>query len=288
MDDNAGSKIKKVEKSKMISEAEIASQGISYKTIGTTLQALAVQLDEGEVIYSQAGKMAWLTDNVEMKTKGQGVRKMFSRMFANESIFINEFKCQSGTGIVTFSTDQAGKILPLELNQEKPAIIFQRGSYLCSEKGIERSTVLIKKISAGLFGGKGFVLQKLSGSGRSHLIADGEVVMYELKEGERILVDQGNLIAYEETVDFDIQTVQGGVKNWLFGGEGLFLGSMTGPGKIWMQTRKLSLANAAGRAVASNSYNSGRSNNPLGCLLGLVISACFFIFWVVIAILSNT
>lgn len=268
------SKLDKVEKSEILDHEEVKSKGITYNTIGTTLQALSVQLDENEIILSEAGKMSWMTNNISLKTRGQGIGKMFSRIIASESIFINEFTSTSGTGVVTFSTDQAGKIIPVDLDESKPGIIFQRGSYLCSEQGIDRSTVFIKKLSAGFFGGKGFILQKLSGVGRSHLIADGEVVLYELKEGETILVDQGNLVAYEESVDFDIRTVGGGVKNWLFGGEGLFLGSLTGPGKVWLQSRKITVTGSAARKAAGQYNRGGGASNPLGCIIGLAITMC--------------
>ncbi|KXK26594.1 MAG: hypothetical protein TR69_WS6001000600 [candidate division WS6 bacterium OLB20] len=274
-------KVKKIEKSEFVDETQKGSKGISYNTIGTTLQALSVQLDEGETIQSEAGKMSWMTSNVKMKTRGQGLGKIVSRVIGGESFFINEFTSESGTGIVTFSTDQAGKIIPVELNSDKPGVVFQRGSYLCSEPGIERSTVLIKRITAGFFGGKGFILQKVTGQGRAHLIADGEVVMYELSDGEQMLVDQGNLVAFDDSVDYDIQTVKGGMMNMFFGGEGIFLGSLKGPGRVWMQTRKLSVNAAAAASAQYSQSGGGFANNPLGCLIGgvfsLLIFACFFI-----------
>ncbi|MFQ5492611.1 MAG: TIGR00266 family protein [Candidatus Dojkabacteria bacterium] len=276
---------KKIQKSKFVDETDRDSKGISYNTIGTTLQALSVQLDKGEKINSEAGKMSWRTENIEMKTRGQGIRKMISRVFAAESLFINEFTCIDGTGIVTFSTDQAGKIIPVDLKEGKTGVVFQRGAYLCSELGVERSTVIVKRLSAGFFGGKGFILQKLTGTGKAHLIADGEVVMYELTDGEKMLIDQGNLVAFDESVDFDIQTVGGGVKNWLFGGEGIFLGSLKGPGKVWMQTRKITVS---GSAIASTRTrrSSGASGNPLGCIIGLGITGLIFAFMLGLSVLA--
>jgi len=278
--------IKKIQKSEFIDESEKGSKGISYNTIGTTLQALSVQLDEGEIINSEAGKMSWMTSNINMKTRSRGLGKVISRIFANESLFVNEFTSTSGTGIVTFSTDQAGKIIPIELNNDNRGVVFQRGSYLCSEKDIERSTVLIKRITAGFFGGKGFILQKVTGNGWAHLIADGEVVMYELAEGEQMLVDQGNLVAFQDSVDFDIQTVKGGAMNWFFGGEGIFLGSLKGPGKVWMQTRKLTGTGSAAAASQYNQSNSGLANNPLGCLIGGGISLFFFLCFLILIVLG--
>ncbi|MFC1780111.1 TIGR00266 family protein [Patescibacteria group bacterium] len=264
---------KQINKKQFIDKKEIGSKGITYQTIGTTLQALSVQLDDGEQIYSEAGKMSWKTNNIEMTTHSQGCSKMISRLFTSESIFVNRFSCTSGTGLITFTTDQAGKIIPLDLNENTPGIIFQKGAYLCSEEGIERKVALTKKLSAGLFGGKGFILQKVEGNGKVHLVADGEAVLYELAEGQEIAVDQGNLVAYEDTVDFDIQTVKG-PRNWLFGGEGFFLGVLKGPGKVWLQTRKFNL-------TKFQSYNAGRNqsfakNQIIGCLVSLAFFGCIF------------
>lgn len=258
-----------VKQKEFVNEDQVGSKGISYNTVGTTLQALSVQLDANEEIYSDAGKMSWMTDNVEMSTHGQGCSKMLSRMFTRETIFVNRFTCTEGTGIVTFTTDQAGKVIPLELSPDKPGIVFQKGAYLCSENGIERKIAFTKRIGAGLFGGKGFILQKVEGQGKVHLVADGEAVMYELKEGQEMIVDQGNLVAYEDTVDFDIRTVKG-AKNWLFGGEGLFTAVLKGPGKVWLQTRKFRLT----RGMQYNQYNSanaGGAQRIIGCVVSMAI-----------------
>ncbi|MBU0975944.1 MAG: TIGR00266 family protein [Patescibacteria group bacterium] len=271
--------IEEIKKKEFVDKQEVGSRGITYKTIGTTLQALSVQLDEGETIYSEAGKMSWMTNNIEMETKGQGCSQMFSRFFSRESIFVNKFTSKDGTGIVTFATDQAGKIIPLHLGPGSQAVVFQKGAYLCSEEGVDRKMVFVKKLSAGLFGGKGFILQKVTGSGSVHLIADGEVAMYELKEGQEIAVDQGNLVAYEESVDFDIQTISGPF-NWLFGGEGIFVGLLRGPGKVWLQTRKFQLGQFqpyAGRA-------QGAGNRLLGILISLGFFACIFISFIISAL----
>lgn len=261
---------KKVPEKEFVDKQKVGSKGITYKTIGTTLQALSVQLDEGEYIFSEAGKMSWMTDNIQMSTHGQGCSKMLSRFFSRESIFVNKFTSKSGTGIVTFTTDQAGKVIPLELKGGSPGIIFQKGAYLCSEEGIERKIEFIKRMSAGLFGGKGFILQKVKGEGKAHLVADGEATMYKLKKGQELAVDQGNLVAYEETVDFDIQTIAG-PKNWLFGGEGIFVGALRGPGKVWLQTRKFALGSSNPYARSTN-----RSNFGIGSILGVLLSLMFF------------
>jgi len=266
-------KIQKPKKKKFVNKNEIGSKGISYQTIGTTLQALSVQLDEGEYIYSEAGKMSWMTSNVEMSTHGQGCSQMISRFFSRESVFVNKFTCSKGTGIVTFTTDQAGKIIPLSLEKDSPGITLQKGAYLCSEEGILRTIAFTKKLSAGLFGGKGFILQKVEGEGKVHLIADGEVVMYELKDDQKITVDQGNLVAYEDTIDFDIQTVKGPF-NWLFSGEGIFVAVLKGPGKIWLQTRKIGLGNFTHNMTTKNTNVSRRI---IGIVISMIFFACIFI-----------
>ncbi|MDD3648321.1 MAG: AIM24 family protein, partial [Candidatus Dojkabacteria bacterium] len=132
------SSIEEIKKKEFVDNEKVGSKGISYRTIGTTLQALSVQLDEGESIYSEAGKMSWMTNNIEMETKGQGCSQMFSRFFSRESIFVNKFTSKEGTGIVTFATDQAGKIIPLTLSESSQSVVFQKGAYLCSEEGITR------------------------------------------------------------------------------------------------------------------------------------------------------
>lgn len=259
---------------KFVDKDKIGSKGITYKTVGTTLQALSVQLDKNESIYSEAGKMSWMTNNIKMTTHGQGCSQMISRVFTQESIFLNKFTCEEGTGIVTFATDQAGKIIPLELKKDAPGIIFQKGAYLCSEPNIERKIAFTKRLSAGLFGGKGFILQKVTGEGMAHLIADGEVAMYELKDGQEIAVDQGNLVAYEESADFDIQTISSGPFNWLFGGEGFFVAVLRGPGKVWLQTRKIGLT--SGLAYTRQPRQSNVMGRIIGMLISLGILGCIF------------
>lgn len=282
-------KIEKIKESDILTSEMKGSEGISYKTIGSILQALSVQLDEGETIYSETGKMSWMTPNIKFETKSRGFAKMISRVFTGETLFVNNFTSKSGVGVVTFSTGEAGKIIPVELKEGESDIIFQRGSFLCAENTVELSVALVKRLSAGLFGGKGLILQKVSGKGYAHLMADGEVVMYELKEGDELLVDDGNLVGYESTVDFDIQTIGGGVMNWFFGGEGIFVGVLRGPGKVWLQTRKTSLS--AGSYSANNTYysrnNGGFSQNPLGCIIGVIISIGFFLFFIFLALIGT-
>jgi uncharacterized protein (TIGR00266 family) len=288
-DSSKASSVNKIEKSEMLSTQQTGSSGITYQTIGTILQALSVQLDENETVYSVAGNMSWMTQNIKMETISRGIAKIFSRVLTGETLFVNQFRCTQGTGVVTFSSNAAGKIIPVDLITNGPDIIFQRGSFLCAENNVHLSVALTKKLSAGLFGGKGLILNKLTGNGKAHLTADGEVVMYELTQGQEILVDQGSLVAYESTVDFDIQTIGGGLMSWIFGGEGLFWAVMRGPGKIWLQTNKTNLVSGVNTANTNRgqAQQGGALQNPLGCIIGFIIFFAVIAFIFLGAILSS-
>jgi len=149
-----------MDNSQFVEENKLENKGLTYKVVGTTLQALSVQLDQGEEIFSEAGKMSWMTDNIKLNTHSGGCSQMFSRLFTQESIFLNKFTCLNGTGVVTFTSDQAGKIIPLELNENTPDVIFQKGAYLCSEKGIERKISIVKKNWCRFFWWKRFYFTK--------------------------------------------------------------------------------------------------------------------------------
>lgn len=269
-------------KENLIKNESINNKGLTFRTIGTTLQALSVQLDENEAILSESGKMAWMTDNIKMTTHGQSISQIFSRLFTRESIFVNKFTCLSGTGVVTFTTGQLGKVIPIELGEDKPSVIFQKGAYLCSETGIKRSIAFMKRLGVGLFGGKGFILQKVEGKGNAFLVSDGESLIFELKDGQEILADQGNLVAYESTVDFDIRTIGGGPFNWLFGGEGIFVSRLRGPGKVWLQTKKPSFYNNY-RASNINNYR----RNPIGAIISILFSVGIFFCFIIMMILDG-
>ena len=187
---------------------------------------------------NESGSMALMTSDIKMETStGGGILKGLGRALAGDSIFLNFFTAEEDNQEIGFANSFPGKIIPLELNGTK-AIIAQKGAYLASEESVEIEMHFRKKLGVGIFGGGGFILQKFSGTGIVFLEIDGEVVEYNLKEGEKLVVDQGHLAAMDETVDFDIQRVKG-VKNILVGGEGLFLGTLTGPGKVWVQTMPL-------------------------------------------------
>jgi uncharacterized protein (TIGR00266 family) len=214
----------------------VGGQGrISYRIDGTTLQVVTFELEPGEIIYSESGGMSWMSGNVIMKTHtGGGLEKVFSRAISGESLFITDFYVQQGRGTVTFASEFPGKIIPFDLRSGE-SLIVQWDAFMCAEKSVDMSIHFSKKLGAGFFGGEGFVMQKLTGPGLAFIEVDGEVVEYDLQPGQQIKVDTGHLAAMEPTVDFDV-TMLKGFRNILLGGEGLFLASLQGPGKVWLQT----------------------------------------------------
>lgn len=210
--------------------------GMEYKIIGTTLQAVILELDPGETIYSESGGMAWMSGNIRMRTttRGGGLGGMFKRALSGESLFLVEFTSEGSKGMVAFASDFPGKIVPVYLAQGQE-IICQKQAFLCAEKTVTLDIHFRRKLGAGLFGGEGFILQKLSGPGVAFVTLDGEIVEYTLAAGEVLKVDTGHVGMYEPSVSFDIEMVKG-VSNVLFGGEGLFLAVLRGPGRVWLQT----------------------------------------------------
>ncbi|MFH1685082.1 MAG: TIGR00266 family protein [Candidatus Micrarchaeota archaeon] len=209
---------------------------MKYKIEGTVMQVLTVQLNEGEEVYSESGAMSWMTGNVDMHSSIHGgIGGGLGRMFSGESLFTVRFSViGKDPGSVTFSPSFPGKILPIKITPEKP-IICQKDSFLAAQTEVAVKTVFKKKLTVGFFGGEGFSLQKLTGSGMAFVEIDGEVSEIDLKEGEILKVDTGSLAMFEPTVDYDVTMVKG-VRNIMFGGEGMFLAVMKGPGKVWLQT----------------------------------------------------
>jgi uncharacterized protein (TIGR00266 family) len=221
--------------------------GMEYKVIGTTLQAVILELDPGETVYSESGGMAWMTSNIQMKTSGRGggIGGALARAVSGESLFLVEYTSAGGKGMVAFASDFPGKIVPIHLG-EGQQMICQKTAFMCAEKTVGLDIHFRKRLGAGLFGGEGFILQKLTGPGVAFVALDGEIVEYTLGNNQLIKVDTGHVAMYEPTVSFDVEMVKG-FSNIFFGGEGLFLASLKGPGRIWLQTMPTS--NLA-RAVA--------------------------------------
>lgn len=205
------------------------------KIIGDTLPAVVCQLQKGETILTENGQMSWMDEGISMKTSTNGgLMKGIGRAFAGESLFMNLYTADKDDVEIAFASSFPGQILEMDL-KEKETIIAQKRAFLCSDASVDIKMQFRKKLGAGFFGGEGFIMQKITGPGKVFLEIDGAVVKKELAAGEKMKVDNGYVAAMTENVKLDITTVKG-VKNVLFGGEGLFLTTLEGPGTVWLQT----------------------------------------------------
>lgn len=249
---------------------------IDYKIIGDDMQLVEVELDSGEGVRAEAGAMMYMEDGIEMQTDtGGGMFKGFKRMLTGESFFITTF-LHTGRekGHVAFAAPYPGKIIPLNLAAMGGSMLCQKDAFLCAAKGIEIDIAFTKRMGAGFFGGEGFILQKLSGDGFSFVHAGGTVVERELGSGESLRIDTGCIVAFQPSVSYDIQMVSG-FKNALFGGEGLFLATLRGPGKVYLQS--LPFSRLADRVRAGMRSNKGESRGiggvaATGGILGSLLS----------------
>lgn len=207
-----------------------------YEIIGKTVPAVEFTLNREESIYSQRGGMTWQTDGINMKTNARGgVMKSLGRMFTGESIFMNTYTANVDGAKVAFATTVPGDIVSVNVG-ENNGFTVQKSSFLCAEPGVDMSIAFTKKFSAGLFGGEGFVLQKAKGNGMLFLEVDGDPVERILAPGEVLKVDTGNVVGFESTVSYEIETVKG-LGNIFLGGEGLFLTKLVGPGRVIIQSQ---------------------------------------------------
>jgi uncharacterized protein (TIGR00266 family) len=235
---------------------------IDYTIHGDDMQMVSIELDPGETVRAEAGAMLYMEPGIEMETStGGGFLKGIKRAFAGESFFITSFTQRGeGKACAAFAAPYPGKIIPLDLGALGGSFLCQKDAYLCSAKGIEISIAFTKKLGAGLFGGEGFILQRLQGDGLAFVHAGGTVFEKDLVAGETIRVDTGCLVALQETVEYDIQFI-GGFKNALFGGEGIFLAKLTGPGRVYLQT--LPFSRLADRIMAAARF-TGRKGERKG------------------------
>jgi uncharacterized protein (TIGR00266 family) len=221
---------------------EISGQtkgGIKYHILGTVQQTLAAELQPGQVIYSDTGAMSWMTNSVNMNTTSSGgLGGMFKRAVSGASVFIIDYAAQGEPGLAAFTTDFPGKIIPIELETGQ-SIVMHKHAFLCAEKSVTLDVFFTRKLGTAMFGGEGFVLQKLTGPGVAFGELDGDAVEYSLKPGEVMRVEPGHVAMFESTVGFDIQMIRG-MTNILLGGEGLFLATLTGPGRIWLHSMTVS------------------------------------------------
>ena len=211
---------------------------MKYTITGEPLPVVICALEAGEKVISEGGSMSWMTPNMQMETAGGGVGKVIGRMFSGERLFQNIYTAQGGAGKIAFASSFPGSIRVVEVTPGKP-VIAQKSSFLPAYGDVDLSVHFQKKLGAGLFGGEGFIMQKISGTGIAFLEIDGSATEYELAPGEKLIVDTGYLAVADESVGIDIQTVKG-VKNVIFGGEGLFNTVLTGPGKITLQSMPMS------------------------------------------------
>jgi uncharacterized protein (TIGR00266 family) len=248
---------------------------INFKLYGDDMQLVEVELDPGEGVRAEAGMMAYMDDSIEMETStGGGVFKGLKRMVTGESFFITSFVNSSQRkSHIAFAAPYPGKIIPLDLAQHGGRFLCQKDSFLCAAQGTEIEVAFTKRLGAGIFGGEGFILQRLEGDGMTFIHAGGTIIERDLTEGETLRVDTGCLVAFEPTVDYDIQFI-GGFRNALFGGEGLFLAHLTGPGKLFLQS--LPFSRLADRILAAARFqNVGEKKGAAGLggdILGNILS----------------
>lgn len=244
---------------------------IDYKLFGEEMQCVEVELDPQEQVIAEPGSFMMMNDGIKMETMfGDGnekgiMGKLFSagkRMLTGENLFMTVYtNTVQEKRRVTFAAPYAGKIIPLDLSKMGEKVICQKDSFLCAAKGVAVGIEFQKKLGTGLFGGEGFIMQKLEGDGMAFVHSGGHVIEKELQAGELLKVDTGCIVAFLSTVNYDIQFV-GGIKNTLFGGEGMFYASLRGPGKVWIQT--LPISRLASRIL---SFGSGRRKEE-GSILG--------------------
>lgn len=219
---------------------------MKYEIIGQTVPAVEVTLSTGESMFTQSGGMVWQTEGIKMSTNARGgIAKSLGRMFTGESVFMANYTAETEGAKIAFGSTVPGCVVPVDISQGE--MIVQKGSFLCAQQSVDLKATFTKKLTAGLFGGEGFILQRLFGSGMAFLEVDGDKVERVLAPGEVLKVDTGNVVAFETSVSYDIETVKG-LGNIFLGGEGLFLTKLTGPGRIILQTQNFN--DFAGRVIS--------------------------------------
>ena len=251
---------------------------IDYRIIGDDMQCVEIELDPQETVIAEAGSLMMMDQEIQMATIfGDGsnrqdgfVGKLFSagkRVLTGESLFMTAYTHQGqGKKHVTFAAPYPGKIIPLDLSEYMGKVICQKDAFLCAAQGVVVGIEFQKRLGAGFFGGEGFIMQKLEGNGMAFIHAGGTIVERELLPGETLKVDTGCLVAMTQTVNYDIQFV-GGIKNTFFGGEGLFFATLTGPGKVWIQS--LPFSRLADKIIASAPKMGGSRKGEGGILGGI-------------------
>ncbi|MBQ1412256.1 MAG: TIGR00266 family protein [Clostridia bacterium] len=213
---------------------------MQYQITGTPLPVVTCTLQAGEKMITESGAMSWMSPNMRMETSSNGgIGKALGRMFSGERLFQNIYTAEGGQGMIAFASSFPGTILDFQISPANTIIVQKRG-FLAAEAGVELSVFVNQRIGSGLFGGEGFIMQKLSGNGTAFVEIDGSVVEYDLAPGQQIIVDTGILAAMSETCTMSVQQIRG-VTNVLFGGEGLFNTVITGPGKVYLQSMPINM-----------------------------------------------
>lgn len=245
---------------------------VSYKVEGDNLEVVRVKLKPGQEVYAEAGKMVYKTANVNWQTQmsgsgiGEKLMGALKRKLTGESLFMTHFKSDQGEGEAGFAGDFPGRIQAFELAAGQ-SVLVQRDGFIVAERTVKLDIAFTKKIGAGLFGGEGFILQKLTGPGVAFIHGGGDFIEFNLTPGEVLQVDTGCIVAFDDSVNYDVQ-MAGGISASLFGGEGLFLATLTGPGRAWVQTMTLSkLRRQLGGGVGSRS--GGGEAHGLGALTNM-------------------
>jgi uncharacterized protein (TIGR00266 family) len=210
--------------------------GLKYKIEGTLLQSVVLELAPGQTIFSNTGAMSWMSANVNMNTTAGegGLGGIFKRAVSGATVFLVDFEAVGNPGLVAFTADFPGRILPAELDAGQ-ALIAQKQAFMCAEKSVTLDIAWSKRLGTGAFGGEGFIMQQITGPGLAFLEFDGEIVEYNLEPHQVLKVEPGHVAMYEPTVNFDIEMIKG-LGNILFAGEGVFLATLQGPGRVWLQT----------------------------------------------------
>jgi uncharacterized protein (TIGR00266 family) len=244
---------------------------MEHKILGTTMPALEVSLQAGESIISEAGELSWMSSSIDLQTStqmggGGGVFGALKRVAGGGTLFMTEYKAKGSPGTVAFATKVPGHILEVDVSPGQGYMVHRHG-FLCATPGLELSVGFQQSLGAGIFGGEGFRLQKLGGSCKAWIELDGEVVPYELQRGETLRVHPGHVGMFEDTVSFEITRIKG-VKNMIFGADGIFLAALTGPGKVWLQTLPLpNLAHALSHYMVRGEATAGAAGGVIGALL---------------------
>ena len=208
---------------------------MKYEIQGGNFPVVICTVDANETMITEGGGMSWMSPNMKMETTSNGgLGKMLGRMLTKESLFQNKYTAQGGAGTIAFASSLPGEIMAIEIGPGKE-YVAQKASFLASTEGVSLSTFFQKKLGSGFFGGEGFIMQKLSGSGTAFIEIDGSAIKYNLEAGQQLIVDTGHVVLMSTSCSMDVQTVKG-VKNVLFGGEGLFNTVVTGPGEVILQT----------------------------------------------------